>query len=60
MSLTAASCDLQSGEAPMMKMEVLVDPKSPRNQPGASYGSLSKNKQSSKGFNKHSMPNLLP
>jgi hypothetical protein len=50
----------QSGEAPMMKMEVLVDPKSPRNQPGGGYGSLSKGKQSTKGLSKLQMPNLLP
>jgi len=57
----------QSGEAPMMKMEVLVDPKSPRNQAaaqalGQGYGSLSKSKQpANKGYaTKLSMPNLLP
>lgn len=55
----------QSGEAPMMKMEVLIDPKSPRNQPGSqnigqAYGSLSKSKQPTKGYGKHQMPNLLP
>ena len=48
----------QSSEAPMMKMEVLVDPKSPRNQPGGGWAS--KSKGSTKGLSKHQMPNLLP
>lgn len=53
----------QSGDSQMMKMEVLVDPKSPRNQSqatGQGYGSLSKSKQSTKATSKHQMPNLLP
>jgi hypothetical protein len=44
----------------MMKMEVLADPKSPRNQQG--YGSLSKSghKQASKAYSKHHVPALVP
>jgi hypothetical protein len=37
---------------------VLVDPKSPRNQPGGGWAS--KSKGSTKGLSKHQMPNLLP